>query len=57
MCPKCRLACYANWLNDNKLTLNVDKTKAILIGSDYVRKVNSLSVSVLDNQLDIVRSF
>ena len=41
------LYCY------DKLTLNVDKTKAILIGSDYkLRKVNSL-----DNQLDSVRSF
>ena len=48
----------ANWLNDNKLTLNIDKTKAMLIGSDSrLRKFNSLSVSVLDNQLDSVRSF
>ena len=43
-------------LHDNKLTL--DKTKAMLIGSDSkLRKFNSLSVSVLDNQLDSVRSF
>ena len=48
----------AIWLNDNKLTLNVDKTKTMLIGSDSkLRKFNSLSVSVLDNQLDSVRSF
>ena len=43
----------AIWLNYNKLTLNVDKTKTMLIGSDSkLRKLNSLSVSVLDNQLD-----
>ena len=48
----------ASWLNDNKLTLNVDKTKAMLIGSDSkFRKLNSLSVFVLGNQLDSVRSF
>ena len=48
----------ASWLNDNKLTLNVDKTKAMLIGSDSkLRKLNSLSVFVLGNQLDSVRSF
>ena len=28
------LHAVANWLNDNKLTLNVDKTKAMLTGSD-----------------------
>ena len=50
------LHAFANWLNDNKLTLNVDKTKAMLIGSDSkLCKLNSLSVSVLDNQLDSVR--
>ena len=48
----------AIWLNDNKLTLNVDKTKTMLIGSNSkLGKLNSLSVSVLDNQLDSVRSF
>ena len=46
------------WGNGNKLTLNVDKTKAMLIGSDSkLRKLNSLSVFVLGNQLDSVRSF
>ena len=29
------LLAIANWLNDNKLTLNVDKTKSMLIGSDF----------------------
>ena len=49
------LHAIGNWLNDNKLTLNVEKTNAILIGSDSkLRKLNSLSVSVLDNQLDSV---
>ena len=48
----------ANWLNDNKLTLNVDKTKAMLIGSDSkLRKLTSLSVSVIDNQVDSLGSF
>ena len=48
----------AIWLNHNKLTLNVDKTKTMLIGSDSkLRKLNSSSVSVLDNQLDSVGSF
>ena len=52
------LHAIASWLNDNKLTLNVDKTKAMLIGSDSkLRKLNSLSVFVLANQLDSVRSF
>ena len=45
-------------LHDNKLTLNVDKTKAMLNGSDSkLRKLNSLSVFVLGNQIDSVRSF
>ena len=52
------LHAIVNWLNDNKLTLNVDKTKPMLIGSDSkLRKLNSLSVSVLDNELDSVKSF
>ena len=52
------LHAIASWLNDNKLTLNVDKTKAMLIGSDSkLCKLNSLSVFVLGNQLDSVRSF
>ena len=50
------LLAIANWLNDNKLTLNVDKTKAMLIGSDSKLR-NSLSVSFLDNQLDSVGNF
>ena len=48
----------ANSLNDNKLTLNAYNTKTMLIGShSKLRKLNSLSVSVLDNELDSVRSF
>ena len=43
----------------NLLTLNVDKTKATLIGSDsqLCSKLTSLSVSVLDNRLDSVKNF
>ena len=49
------LHAIASWLNDNKLTLNVDNTKAMLIGSDSkLRKLNSLVVFVLGNQLDSV---
>ena len=52
------LHAIASWLNDNKLTLNVDKTKAMLISSDSkLRKLNSLSVFVLGNQIDSVRIF
>ena len=52
------LNAIASWLNDNKLTPNVDKTKAMLIGSDSkLRKLNSLSVFVLGNQFDCVTSF
>ena len=52
------LHAIANWSNDNKLTLNVDKTKAMLISSDTkLHKLNSLSVSVLDNQLGSIGSF
>ena len=51
------LHAIANWLNDNKFALNVDKNKAMLIGSDSKPYVINLSVSVLDNQLDSVRSF
>lgn len=29
------LLAIANWLNDNKLSLNVHKTKSMLIGSDF----------------------
>ena len=52
------LYAIACWLNDNKLTLNVDKTKAMLIGGDSkLHKLNSLSFFVLCNQLDRVRNF
>ena len=40
----------------NLLTLNVDKTKAMLSDSK-LRKLNSVSVSVLHNQLDSVKTF
>ena len=52
------LYAIACWLNDNKLTLNVDKTKAMLIGGDSkLHKLNSLSFFVLCDQLDRVRNF
>ena len=47
------LLAIANWLNDNKLTLNVDKTKSLmLIGVDFrLRKANSISVSVCGTEV------
>ena len=52
------LLAIANWLNDNKLTLNVNKTKSMLIGSDFkIRKFNSISVFILNNEVEGVESF
>jgi len=52
------LLAIANCLNDNKLTLDLDKTKFMLIGSDFrLCKVNSISVSVCGTEVDGVESF
>ena len=48
----------AKWLNEHKLTLNLDKTKCILIGSN--RKLETkvpLTISTLDYKVDNVSSF
>jgi hypothetical protein len=47
----------AKWLNENKLTLNLEKTKCMLIGSN--RKVGnvSLSVSILNHNIESVSNF
>ena len=54
---KSRLA-VAKWLNDHKLTLNIEKTKCMLVGSN--RKLESkmdLTVSIFDNIVNNVNSF
>ena len=48
----------AKWLHDHKLTLNLDKTKCMLISSN--RKCTSkvdLTVSILDHSISNVHSF
>ena len=52
------LLTVAQWMNEHKLTLNLEKTKCILIGSN--RKLESkvpLTVSILDHKVDNVSSF
>ena len=52
------LLSVAKWLNDHKLTLNLEKTKCLLIGSN--RKLESkvsLTVSIVDHKVENVRSF
>ena len=48
----------AQWLNDHKLTLNLEKTKCMLVGSN--RKLESkmaLTVSIFDRNVNNVNSF
>ena len=48
----------AKWLNDHKLTLNLEKTKCMLVGSN--RKLESkmaLTVSIFDHNVNNVNSF
>ena len=48
----------AKWLHDHKLTLNLDKTKCMLIGSNRKRESKvDLTVSILDHNINNVRSF
>ena len=48
----------ALWLKENKLTLNLSKTKSMLIGSNRkLVNVSSLSVSIFDCDLDSVNKF
>ena len=51
------LLAIANWLNANKLTLNLDKTKCMLIGSTRKIANLSLTVSILNHEIDSVNSF
>ena len=48
----------AKWLHDHKLTLNLDKPKCMLIGSNRKRDSKvALTVSILDHSISNVRSF
>ena len=48
----------AKWLHDHKLTLNLDKTKCMLIGSNRKRESKvDLTVSILAHSIRNVRSF
>ena len=48
----------AKWLHDHKLTLNLDKTKCMLIGSNRKRESKvDLTVSILDHSISNVRNF
>ena len=48
----------AHWLNENKLTLNLDKTKCMIIGSSYrLARIGCLSVRILDHKLESVSNF
>ena len=48
----------ALWLKANKLTLNLSKTKSMLIGSNRkLANVSSLSLSIFDCDLDSVKKF
>lgn len=52
------LLTVTKWLNDHKLTLNLEKTKCIIIGGN--RKLESkvpLTVSIPDHKMDNVCSF
>ena len=46
------LSRIALWLNRNKLTVNIEKTKSILIGSDRkLRAATAISVSEFDKEV------
>ena len=48
----------AKWLHDHKLTLNLDKTKCMLIGGNRKRESKAdLTVSILDHSLNNVCNF
>ena len=54
------LSRIALWLNRNKLTLNIEKTKSMLIGSDRKFRASaavSVSCPVFDNEVEDVGHF
>ena len=51
------LNCIHNWLLDNQLTLNVEKSKFMLIGSSQrLSKIDSITISINDSALANVQS-
>ena len=52
------LNCIHNWLLDNQLSLNVDKSKFMLIGSSQrLSKLDEITISINDSALANVQSF
>ena len=52
------LLIIAKWLNDNKLTSNLKKTKYMLIGSNCkLGNTRTLSVSIFDQEISNVNRF
>ena len=51
------LLSVAKWLEENKLTLNLEKTKCMLIGSSRKFRNVSLSVSILNHNIESVSKF
>ena len=48
----------AYWLRENKLTLNLDKTKSMIIGSNRkLGNISTLSLSIFDTDINTVSSF
>ena len=48
----------AYWLRENKLTLNLDKTKSMIIGSNKkLGNISTLSLSIFDTDINTVSSF
>ena len=52
------LLIIAKWLNDNKLTLNLEKTEFMLIGSSRkLGNIRTLSVSISNYEIRNLNSF
>ena len=48
----------ASWLRENRLTLNLDKTKSMIIGSNRkLVNISSFSLLILDVNINTVSSF
>ena len=52
------LLAITKWLNDHKLTLNLEKTKCMLVGSNRkLERKMALTVSIFDSNVNNVNSF
>ena len=52
------LLAVAKWLNDHKLTLNLEKTKCMLVGSNTkLESKMTLTVSIFDHNVNNINSF